>query len=378
MIRKRNSEIKRVKMGRKVIIGGGGTGGHVFPAISIADALKEASPGIEILFVGAIDRIEMQKVPEAGYKIIGLPITGLKRKFSLEIFGLIYRLIKSMKISIKIIRDFRPDVAVGVGGYASGPIIRAAALRGVPVLIQEQNSYAGITNKILAGLAVRIFVAYDGMEKYFPADKILLTGNPVRKDILTLKAGKDESLRFFNLSGQNRTILVLGGSLGAGTINRCIMNGLGEIPENIQLIWQTGRNYYSRAVENAPVTPGSRVFITAFINRMDMAYSAADIIISRSGAGTISELAVVGKPVILVPSPNVAEDHQTKNALSLVQKNAAVLVHDRDAESSLLKEAIMLLNDEKRREELSENIKKLAISDSAERIAREILKMIRE
>lgn len=364
-------------MNRRVIIGGGGTGGHVFPAISIADALVEADPEINILFVGAEGKIEMEKVPEAGYRIIGIPVTGFRRKFSPEIFSFLYRLVKSMILSKKIINDFNPHVAVGVGGYASGPILRAALVRGVPVLLQEQNSYPGVTNRILAKSASKVCVAFDGMEQYFPAGKIVLTGNPVRKEIAEMKACRDEALEYFGLSDKKQTILILGGSLGAGTINKSVMNILPGIPENVQMIWQTGKSYYIRAKEKKAETGASGIIVTDFLTRMDLAYMAADIIISRAGAGTISELAIAGKPVILVPSPNVAEDHQTKNALSLVNKNSAVLVKDSDAERILMNEAFCLLADPGKRQILSENIKKLAIPDSAKRIAKVIMEIIR-
>lgn len=359
-----------------MIIGGGGTGGHIFPAIAIADALREADPDISILFVGAEDKIEMEKVPAAGYRITGIPVTGFQRKFSLKIFVFLFRLIRSMRKSKKIIRDFKPDVAVGVGGYASGPVMRAARLKGIPVIIQEQNSYPGITNRMLSKSADRICVAYEGMEKYFPENRIILTGNPVRKEIQMIKPARKEGLDYFGLSEKKETLLVLGGSLGAETINRCIINGISEIPENVQMIWQSGKNYFREAKEKKMEAFAANIIVTDFIIRMDMAYIAADIIISRAGAGTISELAIVGKPVILVPSPNVADDHQTKNALSLVNKDAAIMVSDKDAGLSLMKEAVSLIVDKNKRRILSENIKKLAVPDSADQIAKEVLKLM--
>lgn len=361
---------------KRIIIGGGGTGGHIFPAISIAQAIRDKAPAAEILFVGAEKKIEMEKVPEAGFRIIGLPVTGLQRKLSFRNVYFVLNLYRSSVKSARIIRNFRPDLATGVGGYASGPILRAAARRGVPIVIQEQNSYAGLTNRLLAKRAEKIFVAYEGMEKYFPAEKIILTGNPVRKDILEIDSKKDEGSQLFGLKKTRPVVLVIGGSLGAGTINRSILAGLGDFGRDIQLIWQTGKYYYEKIINETEGKISSNIKIHAFIREMDRAFAVADVIISRAGAGTISELALVGKPVILVPSPNVAEDHQTKNAMALVSKKAAVHISDEDADEKLVKTCLELVKDEKRRKELGQNIKRMAIKDSADRIANEILKMI--
>ncbi len=365
-------------MNKRVIIGGGGTGGHIFPAISIANALRKADPGISILFVGAMDKIEMVKVPEAGYKIIGLPVNGFQRKISLRIFIFLFKLLKSMYLSKKIIKDFNPDVAVGVGGYASGPILRAASVKNIPIVLQEQNSYAGYTNRILSKSAVKICVAYAEMEKFFPAHKIILTGNPVRQEIAYMKTSPKEGKTYFGLSDNKETILVLGGSLGAKTINESVWNNIANIPENIQIIWQTGSEFFQKAESTKSKLKSGSIYVTDFIARMDMAYTVADLIISRAGAVTISELSIVGKPVILVPSPNVAEDHQTLNALSLVKQNAAILIRDNEAKAKLMQEAYTLINDRNKRNLLSRNLKTLAIPDSAERIAKEILELIKQ
>ncbi len=363
-------------MSKKVIIGGGGTGGHIFPAISIANALRSLDKDIDILFVGALNKIEMEKVPEAGYKIIGLPVAGFQRKFSLKNISFFVKLWKSMRMSRRIISDFKPDVAVGVGGYASGPILKAAARRKLPLVIQEQNSYAGVTNRILAKSATKICVAYDGMERFFPKEKIILTGNPVRQDIIKPGAERETALRHFGLDPVKQTILILGGSLGARTVNRSIAKSLNTIPEDVQLLWQCGKLYFPEMKAVLDASGKKNIFLKEFIREMDLAFCAADVIISRAGAGTISELAIVAKPVILVPSPNVAEDHQTQNAFSLVNKKAAVLVRDIDAPEKLVSRALSLLNNSEERQILSKNLKKLAIIDSADRIAREIIKLI--
>ena len=363
-------------MNKKIIIGGGGTGGHVFPAISVAHALREIQPGIEILFVGAKDRLEMEKVPEAGFAIEGLPVTGFKRSFSIKNLRFFVNLFKSARLSRQIILRERPDAALGVGGYASGPILRAASKAGVPIVIQEQNSYAGITNRLLAHHASRICVAYEGMEKYFPADKILLTGNPVRKDIINCGGKRNEGLRHFGLLDEKPVVLIIGGSLGARTINETIGNALSELPDNIQFLWQTGKIYYQRALKMLNVTKRLDIKVLPFIKEMDLAYGCADIIVSRAGAGTISELAIAGKPVILIPSPNVAEDHQTRNAKALTEKNAALMVKDVDAARMLIPAILELNLNEELRKILAENIKKLAIPDAAVRIAKEVLKII--
>jgi UDP-N-acetylglucosamine--N-acetylmuramyl-(pentapeptide) pyrophosphoryl-undecaprenol N-acetylglucosamine transferase len=360
----------------RIIISGGGTGGHLFPAIAIANALKRLKPEAEILFVGATGRMEMQKVPEAGYEIEGLPVAGFVRGMSLKNIPVIMKLFRSMMKSRKIIRRYKPDVVVGVGGYASGPVLKQAQRMNIPTLIQEQNSYAGVTNKLLAQRAGMICVAYEGMEKYFPKDKIILTGNPVRMTFDNLDTLRAEALEHFKLNNSMPVILVLGGSLGAGTINSSVGGGIGAVGEaGVQMIWQTGSHYYDRMRELAEAAATNNIRVTGFISRMDLAYAAADIIISRAGAGTISELALVGKPVILVPSPNVAEDHQTHNAMALVTREAAVLVTDAAAQAELITTALALLKDSARREKLSENIRKLAIRDADEVIAREILKL---
>jgi UDP-N-acetylglucosamine--N-acetylmuramyl-(pentapeptide) pyrophosphoryl-undecaprenol N-acetylglucosamine transferase len=363
----------------KIIVSGGGTGGHIFPAISIANELKRKIQNLEILFVGALGRMEMEKVPAAGYKIIGLPVAGLQRKLTLKNFSFPFKLMASMRQAKKVIKDFQPDVVVGVGGYASGPVMRAANKRKIPTLIQEQNSYAGITNKLLAKKATKICVAYEGMEKYFPAEKILFTGNPVRQDIAGLEARKNEGILHFGLEEKLKTILVVGGSLGAGTINNAIVDSLVKLVElksEIQIIWQTGKYYYEKSKAEADKINSSNIHCMAFIKRMDLAYAAADIIISRAGAGTISELCIVGKPVILVPSPNVAEDHQTKNAMALVKKNAAVHVSDSQAVEKLFEDVVKILKNKDLCDKLSDNIKKMEKPGSASIIADEVIKLI--
>lgn len=364
---------------RRIIISGGGTGGHIFPAISVANALRRADPGIEILFVGAEGRMETEKVPAAGYKIVTLPVSGFKRKITFKNIIVVIRLIKSLILAKKIIKDFGPDVVVGVGGYASGPVLRQAGKMGIPTLIQEQNSYAGITNKLLAKKAAKICVAYDDMEKYFPANKIIKTGNPVRQNFDNLDNLRAEALKYFKLKKNVPVVLILGGSLGAATINRSMATGLEKMTASgLQWLWQTGKNYIEWI--DRLVTPDLRpnIVVCDFINRMDYAYAAADIIISRAGAGTISELCLVGKPVILVPSPNVAEDHQTRNALALTYRNAAVLIKDREALKHLVDESVKLASDNVEKGILSENIRKLADRDAAGRIAVEILKIAGE
>lgn len=361
---------------KRIIISGGGTGGHVFPAISIANALRRRDPETEILFVGAEGRMEMEKVPAAGYRIVGLPVAGFIRNLSPKNIMVIFKLIKSLVLAPKILKDFQPDVVVGVGGYASGPILRQAGKMGIPTLIQEQNSYAGVTNRLLAKKASVICVAYDGMEKYFPAGKIIRTGNPVRQNFDNIDDYKCEALSHFKLKNDRPVILVLGGSLGAGTINKSLSANIQKMKDSgIQWLWQTGKLYYENVKALLSESPAENIVIHDFINRMDCAYSAADIIISRAGAGTISELCLVGKPVILVPSPNVAEDHQTKNALALTYKNAAIMIRDEDAVSRLVDEAIKLVSYKEERISLSENIKKMADRDADIRIANEVLKL---
>ena len=363
----------------KFIISGGGTGGHIFPALSIANELKRRYPDCEILFVGAEDRMEMEKVPAAGYPIVGLPVSGFDRSSLVRNFQVVARLLKSLHLAKKTVRDFRPDIAIGVGGYASGPTLWMAASLGIPTLIQEQNSYAGVTNKLLAKKAKRICVAYEGMEKFFPADRIVLTGNPVRSDLEHAQNKRDEAAAFFGLSPEKKTLLVVGGSLGARTINRSIENGLDKIlSSGVQLIWQTGRYYHEEALKRLKAYHGMPVWCSDFISRMDYAYSAADLVISRAGAGTISELCLLKKPVVLVPSPNVAEDHQTKNALALVNREATLMVTDQEAPQQLVDTALATLADDALLANLSQNIVKLAYHDSAGKIADEIEKIIKK
>ncbi len=362
-----------------IIISGGGTGGHVFPAIAIADALRERDKNINILFVGAKHKMEMDRVPDAGYSIVGLPVTGFQRRMSYKNLLFFFNLFVSVLQARKIVKRFKPDAVVGVGGYASGPVVRAAATKGVPVLIQEQNSYAGVTNRLLAKKAARICVAYEGMDKYFPAEKIVLTGNPVRRDLFDLSSNREEALSVFGIKGERKVLLVLGGSLGAGSINNAISENIEMIRQSgIELIWQTG-SYGIRAAQELIARTGfDRVHVYQFISRMDLAYALADLVISRAGAGTISELCLTGKPAILVPSPNVAEDHQTKNARALVERAAAVLVEDDLAESRLVPAALELIDDNSRLAQFKENIAKMALPDSASRIADEIFKLIKQ
>jgi UDP-N-acetylglucosamine--N-acetylmuramyl-(pentapeptide) pyrophosphoryl-undecaprenol N-acetylglucosamine transferase len=361
---------------KRVIISGGGTGGHIFPAISIANALMKIDPETEILFVGAEGRMEMEKIPAAGYRIIGLPVAGLYRSLTLKNFTVLIKLLKSLHKAKKVIKEFKPDVVVGVGGYASGPVLRQAGRMGIPTLIQEQNSYAGVTNKLLAKKASAICVAYDGMEKYFPKEKIIKTGNPVRHNFDNLTALQEEALCFFNLKKEFPVVLVLGGSLGAGTINNSLSKNINILRESdCQWLWQTGKYYFENVKALVSLSFSGNISVHGFINRMDYAYAAADVIVTRAGAGTISELCLVGKPVILIPSPNVAEDHQTRNAEALAKNNAAMLINDNKAVKTLVDEAIKLISDKKRRDMYSENILKLADRDADIRIAEEVLKL---
>ncbi len=361
----------------RVIISGGGTGGHIFPAVSIANAIKESHPDAKILFVGALGRMEMQRVPAAGYEIKGLPIQGFDRKNLLKNIKVLYKIWKSQRMAKQIIKDFQPQVAVGVGGYASGPTLNMAAAKGIPCLLQEQNSYAGVTNKLLAKKAAKICVAYEGMERFFPADKILLTGNPVRQQLLETTISHDEAVRSFGLDPTKKTILLVGGSLGARTINESVMQHLDLIRENdVQFIWQTGKYYHARILEQLEKEGQPKnLVVTDFISDMGAAYKAADLVISRAGAGSISEFCLLGKPVILVPSPNVAEDHQTKNALALVNKQAALYVKDAEAPKLLLPMAVDTVKDAAKLQSLSENILKMALPASAEIIAKEVIKL---
>ena len=363
----------------KYIISGGGTGGHIFPAISIANAIKKQDPFAEILFVGAIGRMEMERVPQAGYPIEGLPVRGFDRKNLLKNVSVIIDLLKSTRKAKKIIASFKPDIAIGVGGYASAPTLKAASNVGVPTLLQEQNSYAGVTNKLLAARASKICVAYEGMEKFFPAEKIILTGNPVRQDLFAVAPKAREAYEFFGFDPAKKTILIVGGSLGARTINRSIKEGLQSLAgSDVQCIWQTGKLYVTEAREAAASFRNSNMIVTDFVTRMDYAYAIADLVISRAGASSISELCLLAKPVILVPSPNVAEDHQTKNALALVNRDAAVMIRDADAEKSLVPKALELINNNPALEQFSKNIAQLAQRNSADRIVDEVFKIIEQ
>ena len=360
-----------------VIISGGGTGGHIYPAIAIANALKDLNPSINILFVGALGKMEMEKVPKAGYKIIGLPITGIQRNLSVENLKFPFRLLKSMFLSRKIIKDFKPNIAIGVGGFASGPLLLTANNMGVPTLIQEQNSFAGITNKYLSKKAKAVCVAYTGMEKFFPKDKIIFTGNPVRSDILEVNSKKSIALKHFGLKENKKTLLVIGGSLGAKTINECINEGIESLLKaGYQIIWQTGKLFIEKARKSTENL--SNVYVSDFIYEMDLAYAAADIVVSRAGALSVSELCLAAKPSILVPYPFAAEDHQTQNALNLVDKNAAIMVKDNEAKSKLVNEVVDLINNKDLQETLSKNIEKLGKPLAAKEIANEVFKIIHE
>ena len=361
----------------RIIISGGGTGGHIFPAVSIANAIKELRPDTEILFVGAEGRMEMHRVPAAGYPIKGLPVAGFDRKNLLKNIPVLIKLFKSQRLARKIVKEFKPYAAVGVGGYASGPTLKVAGSLGIPTLLQEQNSYAGVTNKLLAKDAKKICVAYEGMERFFDKDKIILTGNPVRQGLRNHQTTREEAITSFGLDPNKRTILILGGSLGARTINQCLINHLDKVKDSgVQFIWQTGKIYIDEArtaVAQAGELP--MLHVTDFISDMATAYSAADLIISRAGAGSISEFCLLQKPVILVPSPNVAEDHQTKNALALVNKNAALYVKDSEANDLLLDKAIEAVGQPELLKNLSKNIAELAFTDSANVIAKEVIKL---
>jgi UDP-N-acetylglucosamine--N-acetylmuramyl-(pentapeptide) pyrophosphoryl-undecaprenol N-acetylglucosamine transferase len=365
------------KSSRRIIISGGGTGGHIFPAIAIANALKAIDETIDILFVGAEDRMEMEKVPAAGYKIIGLPVAGFYRKQLYKNFQVIIKLINSLLLAWRIIKNYKPDIVIGVGGYASGPMLWMASRAKIPTFIQEQNSYAGITNKILSKKVNKIFVAYGNMHQYFPSDKLIIAGNPVRQGLENTSLKKNEAIEYFGLDPNKKVILSIGGSLGARTINQSISKALKLLGNsNVQFIWQCGP-YYLKDAQKALVNSGiQNVKLFDFISRMDLAYAAADVIISRAGASSISELCIVGKPVILVPSPNVAEDHQTKNAMALVNIDAALMIPDVEAKENLINELLKLLTNEELCGKLSNNIRKLALYNSAENIAREILRSV--
>ena len=363
----------------RLIVSGGGTGGHIFPALSIANAVKAKCPEAEILFVGAENRMEMQRVPAAGYPIIGLPVSGFDRKNLLKNIAVLWRLMKSRRKARAIIRDFRPHVAVGVGGYASGPTLKEAGAMGIPTLLQEQNSYAGVTNKLLAKQAACICVAYEGMERFFPKEKIKLTGNPVRQNLLDAAIAHDEAVTTFGLDPAKKTVLIVGGSLGARTLNESMLGAWDTLKESdVQFIWQTGKYYYEDITRQLKGRELKNVHVCDFISSMDAAYAAADLVISRAGAGSISEFCLLGKAVILVPSPNVSEDHQTKNALALVNKDAALYVKDADASNALIPLALDTVKDEERQSALSKNILTLAFHHSAEVIADEVIRLAKE
>ena len=364
----------------KVIISGGGTGGHIFPAVSIANAIKGIDPKADILFVGAEGRMEMQRVPDAGYPIIGLPIEGFDRKNPFRNIRVLWKILKCQLKARNIIRDFKPQVVVGVGGYASGPTLKTAGQMGIPTLIQEQNSYAGVTNKLLAKSASKICVAYEGMERFFPADKIILTGNPVRQQLLNTNITHEQAVMQFGLNPTLPTILIIGGSLGARTINESVLAALDDIRQSgIQIIWQTGKFYSQHIAEElAKHSKIANLYVSDFISNMDVAYAAADLVISRAGASSISELCMLGKPCILVPSPNVAEDHQTKNALALVHRDAALMVKDADAPQQLIKLAMEVVRDTQQLTSLSSHIKEMALPDSANIIAKEVIRLATE
>ena len=360
----------------RIIISGGGTGGHIFPAISIANAIKTKCPDAKILFVGALGKMEMQRVPAAGYEIKGLPIRGFDRKHLLKNIAVLFKIWKSQRMAKKIIKDFKPMAAVGVGGFASGPTLNVCASKGIPCLIQEQNSFAGVTNKLLAKKADKICVAYEGMGRFFPAEKIIMTGNPVRQNVLNATISKEEARKLFGLDPNKKTVLLVGGSLGARTINESVLQNMELIKDSgVQFIWQTGKYYNASITEQLKGKELPMLKVLDFISDMGAAYKAADLVISRAGASSISEFCLIGKPVILVPSPNVAEDHQTKNAMALVNKDAAIYVKDCEAPSILIKKAIETITDESKMTSLSENIKKLGLKNSADVIADEVIKL---
>jgi UDP-N-acetylglucosamine--N-acetylmuramyl-(pentapeptide) pyrophosphoryl-undecaprenol N-acetylglucosamine transferase len=362
----------------KVILSGGGTGGHIFPAVAIANQIKKQVPDSEILFVGALGKMEMEKVPAAGYKIVGLWISGIQRKITLSNLSFPFKVISSIIKAKKILDEFKPDVVIGTGGYASGPMLRVASSRGIPTIIHESNSYPGITNKILAKKVNVICVGTEGMEKYFPKEKIVFTGNPVRQDISGIEEKRKAGLEFFRLDPNKKTLLVVGGSLGAKGINEAMGVNLQLLADNdIQLLWQTGKIYIETAKQQAAPFAAKNIKALDFITKMDLAYAVADCVVSRAGAGAVSELCIIKKPSILVPLPTAAEDHQTQNAMSLVNKNAAILVKDVEAKNKLVQEAVALMKNENRQNELKQNIAKLAMPNAVEKITEEILKLVK-
>lgn len=361
---------------KRVIISGGGTGGHIFPAVAIADELKRQFPQIDILFIGAEGKMEMEKVPQAGYKIIGLPIVGLQRKLTLKNLALPFKIVNSMLLAKKTIKQFDPEVVIGVGGYASGPTLKMASILKIPTLVQEQNSFAGKTNMLLAKKADRLCVAYDGMEKFFPKEKIVITGNPVRLEVTQIEGKRDEAFRFYGLDSSKPAILVIGGSLGARTLNESVIGEIEKLQQQgVQVLWQCGKLYYDELTSRLKGRDVSGIHLTQFISRMDLAYALADVIVSRAGAISVSELCLVHKASILVPSPNVAEDHQTHNAMALVNKRAAILIKDSEAKGKLIDEAIGLVENEEKQRELSENIAQMGRPDATKDIVNEILKI---
>ena len=370
----------------RAIISGGGTGGHIFPALSIANKLKELNPETEILFVGAEGRMEMEKVPAAGYKIVGLPVAGLQRRLTLSNFALPFKVVKSVRMAKKLIREFKPDIAIGVGGYASAPLLWAATRMDIPTLIQEQNGYAGLTNKILGKKAKSICVAYEGMERFFPADRIVMTGNPIRREIVpATEEMKAEAFKYYGLDPEKKHVFIVGGSLGSGTLNNAMKKWINDgCPggKDMEVIWQCGK-YYKKSVDEfmsnakAEDKPVDGIQHSDFIMRMDLAYAAADIVISRSGASSVSELCAAHKAVIFVPSPNVTEDHQTHNAMALVRKDAAMMVKDSDAAETLMKTACELIENQEKIALLEDNVAKLALRDAAMTIAEEVYRIIR-
>ena len=361
----------------KVVISGGGTGGHIFPAIAIANEIKNKYPNVEILFVGAKGKMEMEKVPQAGYKIVGLPISGFQRRFTFSNFILPFKLIYSLIKAFFLLKKFKPDVVIGVGGYASGPIVRVASFASIPTMVQEQNSFPGKTNRILSKVVNKVCVAYDGLEKFFPKEKIVFTGNPIRNEMVSVEGKRDEAITFFGLDPSKKTILMIGGSLGARTLNESITNAINLIHDNhVQVLWQCGKFYYPQYKEQTNEFKKHGVYLNEFIFKMDLAYACADLIISRAGAISVSELTLIGKPVILVPSPNVSDDHQTSNAMALVNKNAAVLIKDDKAINSLFDKAIELLTNQDKASQLASNCLSLGIPNAAELIVNEIENII--
>ncbi len=362
----------------KVLISGGGTGGHIFPALAIANAVRRRVPEAGILFVGAEGRMEMERVPAAGYEIVGLPVAGFDRKRLWRNVKVLWKLMKSMRMARRVLRDFQPDIAVGVGGYASGPMLKEAQKRGIPTLIQEQNSYAGVTNKLLAANADRICVAYDGMERFFPGEKIIKTGNPVRKDVVSSKLSQEDAKRELGFNPNRPLVVVVGGSLGARTINDSMKLAVRDmLKSGASVLWQTGKLYADECQKAIADINDENLIATAFVGRMDLVYRGADLVVSRAGASTISEIQLAGVPAVLVPSPNVAEDHQRKNAEALAQRGAAVMILDRECAEKLPRVVTEMLRDPKKREELGANARKMALENADEKIVDEILKIIK-